>query len=73
MGQIYYKSHWKGWTLENETFLGPDMATSKSHELKITNVRVPVIYMALGLNDFAGGKIITQAIAGIKIITSRAI
>jgi hypothetical protein len=26
--------------------------------------------MALGLNDFDGGKTITQAIAGIKIITS---
>ncbi len=46
------------------------MATSKSHVLKITDVPVPVIYVALGLNDFDGEKTIIQAIAGIKIITS---
>jgi hypothetical protein len=52
-----------------------------THVYKITNV--PVLYMALGLNDFDGGKYITivslegvgpcNGFARIKIITSRAI
>ncbi len=52
--------------------MGPDMATGKTHVHKITNERVPVFlqYMALGFNDFDGEKTITQAISGIKIITS---
>ncbi len=41
---------------------------TETHILKITNV--PVFYLALGLNDFDGGKSITRPI---KIITSRAI
>jgi hypothetical protein len=27
---FHYKSHWKGWSLKIETFLGPEMATSES-------------------------------------------
>jgi hypothetical protein len=27
VGKIYYEGHWKGWALEIETFLGPEMAT----------------------------------------------
>jgi hypothetical protein len=37
------------------------MATSETHGQKVTNV--PVFYVALGLNDFDGGKSITRAIA----------
>ncbi len=36
-----------------KTFLVPEMATSETHVHKITNV--PVLYMALGHNDFGGG------------------
>ncbi len=28
--QIYYRGDWKGWALKIETFLGPEMATSKA-------------------------------------------
>ncbi len=28
-----YNSHWKGWALKTETFLGPEMATSKGNVL----------------------------------------
>ncbi len=28
-GNIHYKGHWKGWALKIETFLGPEMVTSK--------------------------------------------
>ncbi len=27
---IHYEGHWKGWALEIETFLGPEMATSEA-------------------------------------------
>ncbi len=27
---VVYEGHWKGWALEIETFLGPEMATSKA-------------------------------------------
>ncbi len=29
-GKIHYEGHWKGWALEIETFLCPDMATSEA-------------------------------------------
>jgi hypothetical protein len=29
-GKIYYEGRWKGWALEIETFLGPEMATSEA-------------------------------------------
>jgi hypothetical protein len=54
------EGHWKGWALKIEIFLEPEIATSKTHVHKITNV--PVFYMALGLNDFYAGKSITRAI-----------
>ncbi len=28
-GKIHNEGHWKGWALEIETFLGPEMATSE--------------------------------------------
>jgi hypothetical protein len=30
---IHYEVHWKGWALEIETFLGPEMATSEASVL----------------------------------------
>jgi hypothetical protein len=27
---IHYKGHWKGWALEIETFLGPEMTSSEA-------------------------------------------
>jgi hypothetical protein len=30
--KIHYKGHWKGWALEIETFLGPEMATSEAQK-----------------------------------------
>jgi hypothetical protein len=44
---------------EIETFLGPEMATGENHVQKVTIG--PVFYIALGLNDFDGGKSITRA------------
>jgi hypothetical protein len=29
-GKIHYEWHWKGWALEIQTFLGPEMATSEA-------------------------------------------
>jgi hypothetical protein len=29
-GKIFYKGHWKGWVLEIETLLGPEVATSEA-------------------------------------------
>ncbi len=29
-GKIHYEGHWKGWALEIDTFLGPEMATSEA-------------------------------------------
>jgi hypothetical protein len=51
---------------ENRNFLDPEMATGETHVHKITchghiTINVPVVYMALGLNDFDGGKSITWA------------
>jgi hypothetical protein len=37
-GQIHYKGNWKRWATENQDFFGPEMATSETHEHKITNV-----------------------------------
>jgi hypothetical protein len=54
------EDQWKRWALKIETFLGPEMATSKTHVHKI--ISVPVLSMALGLNDFESGKYITRAI-----------
>ncbi len=50
----------KRWALKIETFLGPEMATSETHVHKIINV--PVLSMALGLNDFESGNLITRVI-----------
>jgi hypothetical protein len=47
---------------KNRDFSGPEMAPSETHVNKITNVLVPVFYMALGLNNFDAGKSITKAI-----------
>jgi hypothetical protein len=52
------EGHWKGWTLKD--FLNPEMVTSGTRVLKMTNA--PVFYMALGLNDFGAGKSITRPI-----------
>jgi hypothetical protein len=48
-----------GSALKIETFLGLEMATSETHVHKNTNG--PVFYMALGPNDFYGGKSVTSA------------
>ncbi len=29
-GEIHYEVHWKGWALEIETILGPEMATNEA-------------------------------------------
>ncbi len=54
------EDQWKRWALKIKTFLGPEMATSETHVHKIINV--PVLCMALVLNDFDTGKYITIAI-----------
>ncbi len=45
---------------KNLDFFGPEMPTGETHVHKIT--KIPVFYMALGRNDFDGGKFITRAI-----------
>jgi hypothetical protein len=49
----------EGWALKIETFLGCEMAMSKTQVHTITNVP---FYMAVGPNDFDASKSITQAI-----------
>jgi hypothetical protein len=36
---INYKGRWKGWALEIETFLGPEMATSEASAIWAQNSR----------------------------------
>jgi hypothetical protein len=45
-------------------FLGPEMVKSETHVHKITNV--PAFHMALGHNDFVGGKSLTRVVEGVK-------
>jgi hypothetical protein len=54
---------------ENRDFFDPEMSTGETHVHKITRYgyghitnNVPVVYMALELNGFDGGKSITRAI-----------
>ncbi len=38
-GNIYYEGHWKGWALEIEAFLDPEMATSEASAIWAQNSR----------------------------------
>jgi hypothetical protein len=38
-GNIHYEGHWKGWALEIEAFLGPEMATSEASAIWAQNSR----------------------------------
>jgi hypothetical protein len=41
---IYYEGHWKGWALEIETFLGPEMATSEASVIWVQKSRHIIQY-----------------------------
>jgi hypothetical protein len=49
-GKIHYKGHWKGWALEIESFLGPEMATSKVSVI----LAQKSLYLSLCLDQFVG-------------------
>jgi hypothetical protein len=60
MGANPFQGPLKRWALKIETFLGPEMAATETHVHKMK--KITCFYMALGLNDFDGGKSITRAI-----------
>jgi hypothetical protein len=39
VGKIYYNGHWKGWALKIDTFLGPEMTTSKAKPFGLKKIR----------------------------------
>ncbi len=43
-GKIHYKGHWKGWALEIETFLGPEMASSEASAILTQKSRVKITF-----------------------------